>query len=43
VDAVSVQKIAADAVRARSADPGSLYAAVELAIELAGRAGGRSR
>ncbi len=43
VDHGTALDLAADAVRARSADPGSLYAAVELAIELAGRAGDRSR
>jgi len=42
VDHGTALDLAADPGRARDADPGSLYAAVELAIELAERAGGRS-
>jgi 4-hydroxythreonine-4-phosphate dehydrogenase len=41
VDHGTALDLAGDAVKARSADPGSLFAAVELAIELAGRAVGR--
>ncbi len=37
VDHGTALDLAADAASARTADPGSLYAAVELAIELAGR------
>ncbi len=43
VDHGTALDLAADAARARTADPGSLFAAVELAIELAGRAAGGSR
>lgn len=40
VDHGTALDLAADAARARDADPGSLFAAVDLAIELAGRAAG---
>ena len=40
VDHGTALDLAADAARAASADPGSLYAALELAIELAGHAHG---
>ena len=43
VDHGTALDLAVDAAKARSADPGSLFAAVELAIELAGRAAGRRR
>ena len=41
VDHGTALDLAVDAAKARSADPGSLFAAVELAIELAGRAARR--
>jgi len=41
VDHGTALDLAADAGKARDADPGSLFAAVDLAIELAGRASGR--
>jgi 4-hydroxythreonine-4-phosphate dehydrogenase len=37
VDHGTALDLAADAVKARAADPGSLFAAVDLAIELAGK------
>ncbi|MDH5245411.1 MAG: 4-hydroxythreonine-4-phosphate dehydrogenase PdxA, partial [Betaproteobacteria bacterium] len=40
VDHGTALDLAADAARARDADPGSLFAAVDLAIELAERAAG---
>jgi indole-3-glycerol phosphate synthase len=40
VDHGTALDLAADAAKARDADPGSLFAAVDLAIELAGRAAG---
>ena len=40
VDHGTALDLAADPARARAADPGSLVTATELAIELAGRAGG---
>ena len=40
VDHGTALDLAADAAKARNADPGSLFAAVDLAIELAGRAAG---
>ena len=43
VDHGTALDLAADARRARDADPGSLVAAIELAIELAERADGRAR
>lgn len=43
VDHGTALDLAADAGRAREADPGSLFAAVELAIELAERSAGRPR
>jgi 4-hydroxythreonine-4-phosphate dehydrogenase len=41
VDHGTALDLAADAAKARGVDPGSLFVAVELAIELAGRATGR--
>src|SRR5258705_9054903 len=43
VDHGTALDLATDAARARDVDPGSLFAAVELAIELAERSDGRSR
>ena len=43
VDHGTALDLAADAALARAADPGSLFAAVDLAIDLASRAGGAGR
>ena len=40
VDHGTALDLAADAAKARTADPGSLYAAVDLALELATHRGG---